>query len=116
VGASKEEPPQEPPSSRDGGAPLNASSSRRKINATAKLALWPGPATSPEIVTFGEPVPLIHVESIAAPERVDPRVVLLSDPASDAARSYRLLRHRLFGLGDPRTIAVTSARTGEGKT
>jgi Mrp family chromosome partitioning ATPase len=86
------------------------------MSATAKLALWPGPNTSQEIVTFGEPVPLIHVDNVVAPERFDPRLVLLSDPSSNAARSYRLLRHRLFGLGDPRTIAVTSARAGEGKT
>jgi Mrp family chromosome partitioning ATPase len=114
VGSSKDEASGEPSSSRDGwqrnGPP------RRRPNATAKLALWPGPNPTQEIVAFAEPVPLIHVDNVAATDRVDPRVVLLADPTSDAARSYRLLRHRLFGLGDPRVIAVTSARAGEGKT
>ena len=114
VGSSKDEPPGEPPSSRSGQQ--RNGPSRRRPNATAKLALWPGPHTSQEIVAFAEPVPLIHVDSVVVPDRLDPRVVLLSDPASDTARSYRLLRHRLFGLGDPRAIAVTSARAGEGKT
>jgi Mrp family chromosome partitioning ATPase len=115
VGDSKEQPPDSSPlSSNDGAQARNAA--RRRVNATAKLALWPGPHTSQEIVTYGEPVPLIHVDGVVAPERFDPRIVLLTDPSSKAARSYRLLRHRLFGLGDPRTIAVTSARAGEGKT
>jgi Mrp family chromosome partitioning ATPase len=53
---------------------------------------------------------------VSLPKVLDPRVVLLGAPSSEGARSYRLLRHRLFGMGDPRTIAVTSARSGEGKT
>jgi Mrp family chromosome partitioning ATPase len=115
VGASNEQQADSsPPQSNDGGR--ENASPRRQVNATAKLALWPGPNTSQEIVTFGEAVPLIQVEHVVAPERFDPRIVLLADPTSSAARSYRLLRHRLFGLGDPRWITVTSAHAGEGKT
>lgn len=114
VGDSNQQPPDSSPPSNDDAQARNAS--RRRVNATAKLALWPGPHTSQEIVTFGEPVPLIHVDNVVAPERFDPRIVLLTAPTSNAARSYRLLRHRLFGLGDPRITAVTSARAGEGKT
>jgi Mrp family chromosome partitioning ATPase len=90
----------------------------RIVRETAKLALWPSPAgaETEAIVTQGEPVPLIHVERIEPPKVLDRRVELLRDPSSEASRSYRLLRHRLFGMGDPRTIAVTSARAGEGKT
>jgi Mrp family chromosome partitioning ATPase len=47
---------------------------------------------------------------------VDPRLVMLYAHASEQARAYRLLRHRLLSLGDPRVIAVTSAEPGEGKT
>jgi Mrp family chromosome partitioning ATPase len=97
------------------GAQRNVSQKKR-IQATAKLALWPSPEASNAIVTTGEPVPVIHVENVASPERHDPRVALLANPTSEEARSYRLLRHRLFGMGDPRTITVTSARSGEGKT
>jgi len=115
VGSSKQDAPEDFDSSCEPPTPRNEPR-RRNHSATAKLALWPGPETSHEIVAFGEAVPLIRVDNVAAPERLDPRVVLLSDPTSEAARSYRLLRHRLLGLGDPRAIAVTSARAGEGKT
>lgn len=89
---------------------------KRSIRETAKLTLWPSPSGTEAIVTQGEPVPLIRVEQVGPPRTLDPRVVLLREPNSESARSYRLLRHRLFGMGDPRTIAVTSARSGEGKT
>jgi Mrp family chromosome partitioning ATPase len=46
----------------------------------------------------------------------DPRCVLLREPMSPQARTYRLLRHRLLAQSDPRIVAVTSARAGEGKT
>src|SRR5215471_6287782 len=82
---------------------------------TAKLALWPSPAET-AIVTHAERVPLIDVDQLAPEGQLDPRVVLLRDPTSEAARSFRLLRHRLHGMGDPRVIALTSARSGEGKT
>jgi len=48
--------------------------------------------------------------------RIDARCALLLDPWSPQSRSYRLLRHRLLASADPRIIAVTSARDGEGKT
>jgi Mrp family chromosome partitioning ATPase len=35
---------------------------------------------------------------------------------SEQARAYRLLQHWLLAHADPRVIAVTSARPGEGKT
>src|SRR5262245_27156568 len=41
---------------------------------------------------------------------------LLHDPMSAAATSYRVLAHRRRRAGDPRIIAVTSARRSEGKT
>lgn len=55
-------------------------------------------------------------EIVEIPLDVDPRLVMLTAHASEQARAYRLLRHRLLALGDPRVIAVTSARPGEGKT
>jgi Mrp family chromosome partitioning ATPase len=50
------------------------------------------------------------------PESLDPRLAVLREPTSAQARSYRLLQHRLAGHGNPRVVAVTSARAGEGKT
>jgi len=59
---------------------------------------------------------MIELEHATLPDTLDPRLLLLSEPGSERARSYRLLRHRLFSHGDPRIIAVTSAYPGEGKT
>ena len=50
------------------------------------------------------------------PDALDARLVILREPDSERARAYRLLRHRLLALHDPRVVAVTSARPGEGKT
>lgn len=101
----------EPPSSR----PEVRDAVRKPAAPTARLALWPSPAEN-AIVTHGEPVPIIDVRQIIPYGELDPRVVLLREPASRTARAFRLLRHRLLGIGDPRIIAVASARPGEGKT
>lgn len=60
--------------------------------------------------------PPLALEYVVLPNTLDPRVVLLREPTSERARSYRLLRHRLLSDSDPRIIAVTSAFPGEGKT
>jgi Mrp family chromosome partitioning ATPase len=66
----------------------------------------------------GEPsaYPTIAVQHVALRCTFDPRLVLLQEPTSARARSYRLLRHRLLSSSDPRIIAITSASPGEGKT
>lgn len=60
--------------------------------------------------------PMIELGHVTLPDTVDSRLLILSEPGSERARSYRLLRHRLFSHGDPRIIGVTSAYPGEGKT
>ncbi|HTQ05764.1 MAG TPA: CpsD/CapB family tyrosine-protein kinase [Polyangiaceae bacterium] len=55
-------------------------------------------------------------ELVEIPVDVDRRLVMLYGQATEQARAYRLLRHRLLSLGDPRVIAVSSAEPGEGKT
>jgi Mrp family chromosome partitioning ATPase len=59
---------------------------------------------------------VVLMEEVELPRTLDPRLTVLRDPSSIQARGYRLLEHRLFSLGDPRVIAVTSAGRGEGKT
>ena len=49
-------------------------------------------------------------------EAIDPRLVLLTDPDSDRAAAFRVLRHHLMAAGNPRIVAVSSPRAGEGKT
>ncbi|HZS41696.1 MAG TPA: P-loop NTPase [Polyangia bacterium] len=46
----------------------------------------------------------------------DPRLILLREPDSPRAASFRVLRHRLAEQNDPRTIVVSSAEAGDGKT
>src|SRR5688572_26132494 len=48
--------------------------------------------------------PVILMEEVELPARLDPRLVVLHERSSAQARSYRLLEHRLFALGDPRVI------------
>jgi Mrp family chromosome partitioning ATPase len=53
---------------------------------------------------------------VALPLELDPRLVLLCEPESSRAQSFRLLAHRLRHGGNPRVVLVTSPRPGEGKT
>jgi Mrp family chromosome partitioning ATPase len=56
------------------------------------------------------------LEHIRLPHALDQRLVMLREPQSARARSFRLLRHRLLSRTDPRIVAVTSPRPGDGKT
>ncbi len=58
----------------------------------------------------------VWVATHKPPEDPDPRLILVREPDSARAASFRVLRHRLQERGDPRVIAVTSARPKEGKT
>ena len=58
----------------------------------------------------------VWVATHKVPDDPDERLILLRDPDSARAASFRVLRHRLQERGDPRVIAVTSARAREGKT
>jgi len=63
-----------------------------------------------------KPKPTIALEHADLPELLDARLVMLRDPASPQARSYRAIRHRLLSTPEIRVVAVTSARPGDGKT
>lgn len=63
-----------------------------------------------------EPAPTVALYYVALPDPLDARLTMLREPASATARSYRLLRHRLLSHENPRVVAVTSARPGDGKT
>ena len=64
----------------------------------------------------GAPRTQVWVATHKPPEDPDPRLILVREPDSARAASFRVLRHRLQERGDPRVIAVTSARRNEGKT
>jgi Mrp family chromosome partitioning ATPase len=58
----------------------------------------------------------VWVATHKPPDDPDQRLILLREPDSPRAASFRVLRHRLQERDDPRVIAVTSARPREGKT
>jgi Mrp family chromosome partitioning ATPase len=60
--------------------------------------------------------PDVDAWPVDRPTSPDERLVLLGAPESAQAKAYRVLRHRLMALENPRVIAVTSAKPGEGKT
>lgn len=87
--------------------------------------LTPGKAeperTEPEpprevITTLALSSPVMVIEDVQLVAPLDPRLIVLREPASQRARAFRLLQHRLQAEHDPRIIAVTSALPGEGKT
>jgi len=77
------------------------------------LVRWKNPEA---IVHAGPPSQSFVLETVEIPLDVDARLVMLYGQASEQARAYRLLRHRLLAQSDPRVIAVTSAEPEEGKT
>jgi Mrp family chromosome partitioning ATPase len=80
------------------------------------LALWTSPAEQAALAVLPSPPPLIDLKYAEAPDLRDDRLLMLREPESARARSFRLLRHRLLARDDPRIVAVTSASAGEGKT
>lgn len=88
---------------------LDGQAHRSCVEATTarETQEWMGPPASS---------PPIALEHVVLPEQLDPRLVVLREPRSERARNYRLLRHRLLALSDPRVLVVTSALPGEGKT
>jgi Mrp family chromosome partitioning ATPase len=75
------------------------------------------PAMSKEQSPAGPP-PEIGLTQHHLPEgeALDPRLVMISDPDSERAASFRVLRHHLLELGRPQVIVVSSPLHGDGKT
>jgi Mrp family chromosome partitioning ATPase len=93
----------------------NRDSRGQDASTEDELALWVGPAESTALVTR-KPAPTVALDYVTLPDDLDARLVVLRQPDSAKARSYRLLRHRLFAHANTRVVAVTSARPGDGKT
>jgi Mrp family chromosome partitioning ATPase len=75
-----------------------------------------GAQASPGVLTSDAERPKVWVATHKAPPDPDPRLILVREPDSLRAASFRVLRHRVADLGDPRVIAVTSANPRDGKT
>ncbi len=89
-------------------------------NASATMAmptLAPGSSASSRGVPIDQTPTEISLTQHHLPNDVmDPRLVMLTDPDSDRAASFRVLRHHLLSAGNPRVVAISSPRRGEGKT
>jgi Mrp family chromosome partitioning ATPase len=94
--------------------PMTENASAERGDVTVALTTWSSPAPSTTVAR--KPTPMLDVEYLPRPPSWNVRLVMLAEPLSDRARGYRSLRHRLLSSGDPRMIAVTSARPEEGKT
>jgi Mrp family chromosome partitioning ATPase len=103
--------PPAPESTRQGDRQNGAQGKREP----ARLAVWSSPSGE-DLVPRASSGATIGLEHVTLPEVLDGRLIMLREPGSAQARSYRLLRHRLLSQADPRVVAVTSARPGEGKT
>ncbi len=108
-------PPSAPPSDipfRQAPLPAASLAPAPAVAPAASLA----PAPPRHRVRPNVPKAEIRVIRQDAPEEVDERLYLLRDDAAAQAASFRVLRHRVVERGDPRSILVTSADDGEGKT
>lgn len=69
-------------------------------------------------MTPAGPVPEIGLTQHHLPEDepLDPRLVLVTDPDSERAAAFRVLRHHLLELGRPQVVIVSSPQARDGKT
>jgi Mrp family chromosome partitioning ATPase len=87
-----------------GGAPGDLPAERTEIMSAKRVRELPVEA------------PTVTVAQFEPPGDLDARLVMLRDPDSPRAASFRVLRHRLERAGNPGIIAVTSPDAGDGKT
>jgi Mrp family chromosome partitioning ATPase len=85
-------------------------------SASPGLVVWSAPPAPAAIVQHAWSPKVFAIDEVDLPAHPDPRLIMLREPESARARSFRLLQHRLLARSDPRVIAVTSAEPGEGKT
>ncbi|MCA9676706.1 MAG: hypothetical protein H6709_04390 [Kofleriaceae bacterium] len=118
-----------------GSAPAGAPVSPRQLAHTVsqdRVALRERPPTPPVVgdramvAASREVAP--HVAAGQAPEigltqhhlpddaPPDPRLILVTDPDSEQAAAFRVLRHHMLEAGRPQVVVVSSPRPGEGKT
>ena len=85
-------------------------------SASPGLVVWSGAPVQTASLQHVWSSKVFVLDEVDLPARPDPRLVMLREPESARARSFRLLKHRLLARSDPRVITVTSAEPGEGKT
>ena len=97
-------------------APLDATT-RHAVEPPAGVTIASMRAVEPSLPTVTSQPPQIEMTQHHLPdERLDGRLVLVTDPDSQTAANFRVLRHHLLEAGRPQVIVVSSPRTGDGKT
>jgi len=105
----------------DGGAGAGAAATRVMEPSAAAVAFSKPTMLippQPKGMTPAGPPPEIGLTQHHLPsdETPDPRLVLVTDPDSDRAAAYRVLRHHLLEVGRPQVVIVSSPQAGDGKT
>ncbi len=104
-------------------APSNAESTvmlqtKGLMPATTTTAMTAAPSSAPSPMEKVNQPPEINLSPHALPTDapLDDRLILVEDPDSERAASFRILRHHLMDHGRPQVIVISSANEGEGKT
>jgi Mrp family chromosome partitioning ATPase len=87
-----------------------------RMLAGATIAMAAAPAQTRSVPIDQTPTEISRTQHHLPDEPPDARLVMVGDPDSDRAASFRVLRHHLQEAGNPQVIAVSSPRAGEGKT
>jgi len=90
-----------------------------RVDPTLAGAVFSKPAAiaTPRPSPAGPPPEIgLTQHSLPQDDPFDPRLVLGSDPDSERAASFRVLRHHLLELGRPQVVIVSSPQPGDGKT
>jgi protein-tyrosine kinase len=85
-------------------------------SASATLAIPTMAPSSRSVPIDQTPTEISLTQHHLPDEALDPRLVMVAEPDSDRAASFRVLRHHLLAAGNPKVVAVSSPRRGEGKT
>ncbi len=91
--------------------------SRGRTGESAVVFARAAALAAPRPVPAGPPPEIgLTQHSLPPDEAPDRRLVLMTDPDSERAAAFRVLRHHLLEAGRPQVIIVSSATKGEGKT
>ena len=90
-------------------------SMRPAVRATQRAAS-PVARAEPSVLVSDAERPKVWVATHKAPPDPDPRLILVREPDSVRAATFRVMRHRVAERGDPRVIAVTGPGARDGKT
>lgn len=96
----------------DEGRPIGEARLTREMVSRGPIV----PIFRTETARLTSPAPEVITDLHSLPAKPHESLTLLRAPEARAAQAFRTLRLRLVERGDPRTILITSASAGEGKS